>query len=459
MSRVTFNGKPGTTWTNDGPKVQYQLLVDWHNSCGLCAQYDHAVGPIWPTPFHRGCRCKQKPIWPGESAVPFVDFRAKIAELDRTQQSRVVGRANLDLIESGVLQWDDVVTSNRVRTLREVVSREKLSIDAMVKAGVQRGQAERTFEAVHTPAHQLAEDARRAALKHLADLGVGKAEVREHFGEAMASRVTIAAGPSQRPPGWNGGLFVGPKPPPLTPAAVAAALGVKLKPQAAGPTGKPVSDALEVKTAKLAEPINDARKAIDSVHGDGQLPTIPVHRATNTNIHGSYYRDENNTPQQILVSDQGDHPRLTTVHEVGHFLEHTAIPGDKTTDGIRDWSSDKRMAGWRKAVQESEAVKRLKSLQSVDTVEFIHPDGTPEDIWIKQTHVAYLLKEDEIWARSYAQYIASRANDPKLKAELANELKKMTRERLPYPKQWSEEDFKPIGRAIDGLFKELGWRS
>ena len=230
MSRVTFNGKPGTTWTNDGPKVQYQLLVDWHNSCGLCAQYDHAVGPIWPTPFHRGCRCRQKPIWPGESAAPFVDFRAKIAELDRTQQSRVVGRANLDLIESGVLQWDDVVTSNRVRTLREVVSREKLSIDAMVKAGVQRGQAERTFEAVHTPAHQLAEDARRAALKHLADLGVGKAEVREHFGEAMASRVTIAAGPSQRPPGWNGGLFVGPKPPPLTPAAVAAALGVTLKP-------------------------------------------------------------------------------------------------------------------------------------------------------------------------------------------------------------------------------------
>jgi len=232
MSRVIFNGNAGEAWTNDGPRVRYQLLVDWHNSCGLCCQYDHAIGPIWPTPFHRGCRCKQRPIWPGDSALPFVDFRQKIAELDHVQQSRVIGRANWNLIESGTLKWDDVVTSNRVRTLREVVSREKLTVDAMVAAGVQRGQAERAFEAVHTPAHQLVEEARRAALKHLADLGVGKAEVREHFGTAMAGRVTIAAGPSFGP---ERGRPVprGPKPPlkPLTPAAVAAVLNVRLKPE------------------------------------------------------------------------------------------------------------------------------------------------------------------------------------------------------------------------------------
>ena len=94
MARVEFNGEPGTVWTNQTEKVQYQLIVNWHNSCGLCIQYDHAIGPLWPTPFHHGCRSRQRIIFPGKSAEPFVDFRAKIDVYRRL--SRVTDEGQVD---------------------------------------------------------------------------------------------------------------------------------------------------------------------------------------------------------------------------------------------------------------------------------------------------------------------------------------------------------------------------
>jgi hypothetical protein len=197
VAKVTFNGEPGATWRNDGAKAQYQLFVDWHNSCGLCAQYDRAIGPWWPIPFHRNCRCVQKPVWPGETSEPFVDFREKIRELDPRQQSRVIGAANLKLVEAGAVKWSDVVTPNRVRTLREVVSREKLSVEAMVKAGVMRRYAGEAHAAVHTAAHEHAEAQRKEAVEGLKRLGVGSEAIRRAFGERMAERAGIAAGPSR----------------------------------------------------------------------------------------------------------------------------------------------------------------------------------------------------------------------------------------------------------------------
>ena len=196
MARVEFNGEPGTVWTNQTEKVQYQLIVNWHNSCGLCIQYDHAIGPLWPTPFHHGCRCRQRIIFPGKSAEPFVDFRAKIDQLDKTQRARVIGVASLRLVESGTVQWADVVGKNRIRTLQEVVAREKLSVEQMVKAGVQRKTAEKAHASVNTPEHEIRRQKRAEAIRQLQNLGVGKEQIKQAFGKEVAKRVTIDAGPS-----------------------------------------------------------------------------------------------------------------------------------------------------------------------------------------------------------------------------------------------------------------------
>jgi hypothetical protein len=214
MAKVITNGKPGTTWTNTTGKVQYQLLVSWHNSCGLCCQWDRAIGPLWPTPFHRGCRCTQKAIWPGKESDPFVDFMEKVQQLDRPQQTRVIGRSNLVLVEAGIVQWGDVVTSARVRSLREVVSRQGLTVKQMTDAGVMKRWAEQAYEAVHTPAQAIADAAKKEAIQHLQHLGVGKQEIKQRFGAAIAGRIKIAEGPT-------GPQVTGPpKPPPPAPPPV-----------------------------------------------------------------------------------------------------------------------------------------------------------------------------------------------------------------------------------------------
>jgi hypothetical protein len=199
MARVILNGTPGTVYRNDTAKAQYQLIVDWNYSCGRCIQYDHAIGPWWPVPFHRGCRCRQLPIWPGKEAEPYVDFLAKIHDLDPAQQSRVIGASNLKLVEKGVVKWSDVVTPNRIRSLREVVSREKLSVEQLTKAGVQKRFAVEAHRTVNTPEHVHAENDRKAIIARLKELGVDGDELKRRFGAKLAERVSAAPAPRPAP--------------------------------------------------------------------------------------------------------------------------------------------------------------------------------------------------------------------------------------------------------------------
>jgi hypothetical protein len=219
-----IQGEPGSTWTNDTGKVQYQLIVDWVNSCGLCCQFDHQVGPSWPIPFHRGCRCRQRAIWPGKESLPFVDFREKILELDRPQRSRVIGASALVLVEKGVIGWDDVVTKTRVRSLREVVSRLGLTVDQMAKAGVRRDLAAKAHQSVNTPAHELAEQHRKELIAKVVKAGVSPAQVKEAVARKLAARVSIGAGPS----GPSGPATFGPD--------AIAKLGIKVPAVATHPT-------------------------------------------------------------------------------------------------------------------------------------------------------------------------------------------------------------------------------
>lgn len=220
MARVIFNGEPGDQWENDTGRIQFQLLVQWHNTCGLCAQYDHAIGPSWPIPFHRGCRCLQVPVAPGATAQPFVDFRDEIRALDPAQQARVVGKANWQLIESGKVAWDDVVTKARVRDLREVVATNKLTVKDMTGVGVKSSTANEAYASVHTPAHELAAKQRAELVAKLKAKGVTEKQVAKAVGQRLANRVSIKEGPSgPRSPGI---VPTTPVPPNIPPAPAKA---------------------------------------------------------------------------------------------------------------------------------------------------------------------------------------------------------------------------------------------
>lgn len=74
---------------------------------------------------------------------------------------------------------------------------------------------------------------------------------------------------------------------------------------------------------------------------------------------------------------------------------------------------------------------------------------------IDHGHVKYLLRVREIWARSFAQYFATRGANEQMRKELSSLLRK--KGETYYPGQWTKNDFEPIAKVMDKLFKKRGW--
>lgn len=261
MARVVFNGEPGEVWTNDTGRAQYQFVARLSNTCGVCFQYHLAISASWPIPLHRGCRCTQILIIPGGEGRPFVDFRATLGELSPDQQAKAVGASNWKLIQSGAVEWEDVVTTTRVRDLREVVSRQKLSVETMRKAGVGRTVAEQAYESVNTPAHELADRRRKELVEKLTKAGLSHEQIATTVGEKLAGKVRLGGGPEPPKP------EIGPLPPKpgpapqVNPEALAKALGVK--PEDLIPPRR--ETVVKVYGSPSAEAVRVARETIESL--------------------------------------------------------------------------------------------------------------------------------------------------------------------------------------------------
>ncbi len=431
-SRNLVQGEPGAKWTNDRARVHFQLIVDWSTCCGLCAQFDHKIGPYWPIPFHPNCRCRQLPIPPGGESRPFVDFGVKIAAIKPAAQARICGRSNLKLIEAGVVKWTDVVTSNRIRSLREVVARGKISVETMTRAGVVRHIAEEAHASVNTPAHQIASDDAAQAIGELSQHGVSKQAAIDAVAKRLAGNLS-----SNLPP---------PPPPPPPPPAAGPTPPKPPTPRGEGPTpatkpfapsGKPVSSEFKIPSGRLAPRVRAALDQIDGVHGDGSLPSLQVRYNSSERVFGSFGA----LSRCVTISRKGPHPELTVVHEVGHAIEAFGLPGRK--GALRDWPVGITSA-WFDAVTKSLAFDKF-ALVAAASIKAKGP--------ITRDLAAYFLSEDELWARSYSQYIALRAADGVLWKQL-----KSDPNGLRLGLYWEHGDFAPIMQAFDALFLRLGWR-
>lgn len=269
-----------------------------------------------------------------------------------------------------------------------------------------------------------------------------------------ASYYQLSLGPAKKGLGrWPG---PGAPPPPPTPAPVPAppdpAPAVD-----AGPAGKPIAPALKFPSrGKLRDAGRRALDAIAKVHGDGELPELPVEREPQPwKQHGGYYLSQDLKPRRITTTPSGDHPELTLVHEIGHFLDHQGVTG-KVRDQYGFASSvDPRFEKLRTVIRESNASQELLRLSKLREVEIELADGRTIDYPIDRGYIRYLFLPHELWARAYSQYVALRSGDPTLKAQL-DRLRR--RGPLYYPVQWDDDDFEPIAKAIDELMVELGWR-
>jgi hypothetical protein len=157
------------------------------------------------------------------------------------------------------------------------------------------------------------------------------------------------------------------------------------------------------------DPVRRALAAIDAVHGDGDLPLLPVARTRATTEAGTYeWSDRTGEPLRLRFSTLGEHPELTVVHEIGHFLDHQALgrPGTFASE------SDALTAVIR-AIDRSAASEALRSLLNRRHV-LVRERVRSTRVLVKRSFVEYFLSPHEQFARAYAQFIAVMSRSPDL---------------------------------------------
>lgn len=177
--------------------------------------------------------------------------------------------------------------------------------------------------------------------------------------------------------------------------------------------------------------VRRALAAIDFVHDDGALPVIPLESAPRLrSAVGEYIMRGSRAISIRLKPVPGS--AFNLLEEIGHFLDHQALG----TDGFGFASAKSSdFAAWRKAAMPK---KRLRELSKVSKL---------------RTSMRDVARTHEIFARSYSQYIATKSADPVLLSGLRADRGSLFGSTL----YWSDEEFRPILKAMDDLFHKKGW--
>lgn len=220
-----------------------------------------------------------------------------------------------------------------------------------------------------------------------------------------------------------------------------------------GSNGKkiPVGRAFIIQSGDSSRPLQAAIHAIQCVHTDGSLPTIPIFRNEDMHKEGSY---QSTSFPCISVSNCSPRPELIVLHEIGHFIDHHGLGNG---DFFASEADEYLLSGWRKAVNNSNAVKILKARLDNKTIEVQDINGVPTVHEIKRDYIQYLLLYSELFARSYAQFIILRNPNEQLRQQLDS------MRRLPfssiYPAYWEEDDFTSIADELVNVFEGQEWLS
>ena len=252
--------------------------------------------------------------------------------------------------------------------------------------------------------------------------------------------------PPQVPPSFGAAI---PKPRPPKPAPAP-------KP-APKPPIPPVGAAIEIKakSSRVARAAKTVFDAIEQVHGDGNLPTIPFLSNNDQTYLGSLTVTKTGKIIMMETRESGPFIHETIAHETGHFLDYGGIPRTRPTfDEERNWRAEELFKDFFKAVDASDSIKTLNLRATQEAV--VKTQGALINTYtLDQKHIQYLLQENEIWARAYSQWIAYRSGQADLLAD--HEYVRSRGFHAIYPTQWTESDFHAIGQAMDEIFTRLGW--
>lgn len=205
--------------------------------------------------------------------------------------------------------------------------------------------------------------------------------------------------------------------------------------------------------------ILEAMEEIDKIHGPGALDgrALPV---VESEHEGSYGYLEGAMPGEpsvrMGISTDGDHIGLTMVHEFGHFLDR-----DDLID-FRDFKIaplDDAFPADVAAALTSEQVKAIEDFyDALDQTDEIHAIAA---VALRHPHpgargyAAEMLMTVEVWARAYAQYIATKSGNTALLRDLAAvRAKYVSGDDLP--RQWADDAFEGVGAAVEKILKAFG---
>jgi len=221
------------------------------------------------------------------------------------------------------------------------------------------------------------------------------------------------------------------------------------------PNGIPVSQAFDLSElpgarSRIGGAVRHSMEVIDNVHGDGELTEVPLKQTSGSVSMGTYrYNSITGQPVMITTSSKDDTPGFSFAHEVGHFIDQQQIRSNKDVSDI--------VSNIQEAANKTSAMNRLNQLTTLRTVPYTSNTGEVKDHYIQQNYVKYLLRENEVFARSYAQYIATESQDAQMIKDLDFNRDIAKAENSIYPSHWTDDDFAPIAKEFNNLFKAMGW--
>jgi hypothetical protein len=210
------------------------------------------------------------------------------------------------------------------------------------------------------------------------------------------------------------------------------------------PDGVPLGRAFLIGSGLANDPLRKAVDVVARVHGDGDLPQIPVVWDTSLDVRARFViRD--GLPSAIAVRP-GHSLTVPIIHEIGHFLDFAAIDGFGSFASLRS----PRLARWSMLVRSTATVRSLAD--AIDRVRFLVDPAHPI-----HRRLATFLSIEELWARCYAQHDVRQHARADLRADLEN-VRSVAVDDFVFPLHGDEREFDPIADEIDRIFRSLGWR-
>lgn len=182
------------------------------------------------------------------------------------------------------------------------------------------------------------------------------------------------------------------------------------------------------------------REALESIERVHDIPNgMPAIRVTNRhtkNSLGHFKWTQSGRAVEINVRTTGSGHASTFAHEFGHFLDHQ---GFGSAGGFMSDKPSPAMKRVLDAINNSRSTQLLRDAAKIDRR--------------TANYVKYATAPAEMWARAYAQWVATTSNNTSMLQEL---MRWRTLKGADRFSQWDSNEFEPIRAAIDALMREEG---